>query len=96
MSEQDESKKAALRRDNPDPDVGDEGDKGLGSETGAEGAAADPGDDVTESMPDARGEVRYPGRGGPGRGAVRRGARGGWTSTRTRTRKTDAAPGAKD
>ena len=41
MSEQDESSKPALKQDNPDPDIGDEGDKGLGTETGAEGAAAD-------------------------------------------------------
>ena len=56
MSEHDESSKPALNRDNPDPDSGDEGDKGLGSETGA----SDEGSDVIEEMPEARGEVRYP------------------------------------
>ena len=60
MSEHDESNEPALNRDNPDPDVGDEGDKGLGSESGAEGAAVDEDQPVTDMMPEARGEVRYP------------------------------------
>jgi hypothetical protein len=60
MSEHDEPAKPALSKDNPDPPRGTEGDKGLGSETDAEGAAADSGDDVTKDMPKRRGEVRYP------------------------------------
>jgi hypothetical protein len=60
MSEHDEPAKPALSEDNPDPPRGDEGGKGLGTETGAEGAAADPDDSVTKEMPDRRGEVRYP------------------------------------
>ena len=59
-SEHDESSKPALNRDNPDPDSGAEGDKGLGTESGAEGAAADEGESVVDQMPEARGEVRYP------------------------------------
>ena len=95
MSEQDEPRKPALRRDNPDPDIGGEGDKGLGSETGAEGAAADPGGGVTESMPDARGEVRYPDVEDPD--ALRSDAvpEEGGVDEDPDT-ETDAAPGAKD
>ncbi len=95
MSEQEKSKKGALRKDNPDPDVGPEGDKGLGSETGAEGAAADPGHDVTDEMPDARGEVRYPDVEDPDK--VRSDAvpeEGGVDEDPDTA--TDAAPGAKD
>lgn len=40
------------------PNIVDEegGDRGLGTETDA----SEPGDDLLESMPEARGEVRYP------------------------------------
>jgi hypothetical protein len=95
MSEQDEPRKPAMRRDNPDPDIGAEGEKGLGSETGAEGAAADPGGGVTESMPDARGEVRYPDVEDPD--ALRSDAvpEEGEVDEDPDT-ETDAAPGAKD
>ncbi|MEP6977955.1 MAG: hypothetical protein ABI948_07870 [Thermoleophilia bacterium] len=56
MSEHDESSKPALDEDNP-PQQDDDGEKGLGTETDAEVTA---GSDVITSMPDARGEVRYP------------------------------------
>jgi hypothetical protein len=56
----DDPAKPALGEDNPDPPEGDQGDKGLGSRTGAEGAAADSGEDVTKDMPQRRGDVRYP------------------------------------
>ena len=56
----DDPAKPALSEDNPDPPRGDEGDKGLGTETGAEGAAADTGDSVVHDIPERRGEVRYP------------------------------------
>lgn len=59
MSEHDEPSKPALDADNPPQQEGDS-DKGLGTEAGAESAAGDPDQDVTEMMPDARGEVRYP------------------------------------
>ena len=95
MSEQGKSKKGALRKDNPDPDIGDEGDKGLGSETGAEGAAADPGEDVTKSMPDARGEVRYPDVEDPDELRSDAVPEEGHVDTDPNT-ETDAAPGAKD
>ena len=39
MSDQGESKKPALRKDNPDPDIGGEGDKGLGTRDGRRGRA---------------------------------------------------------
>jgi len=57
MSEHDEPAKPALHADNPDPPEGPDGDKGLGTDTGAE---VTEGSDVIDSMPDARGEVRYP------------------------------------
>ena len=95
MSDKGESKKAALRRDNPDPDAGDEGDKGLGSETGAEGAAADSGDDVTKEMPDARGEVRYPDMEDPDEMRSDVVLEEGDVEEDPDT-STDAAPGAKD
>jgi hypothetical protein len=95
MSEQGESKKAALRKDNPDPDVGDEGDKGLGTETGAKGAAADSGEDVTKSMPDARGEVRYPDVEDPDEQRSDAVPEEGGVDEDPDT-STDAAPGAKD
>jgi hypothetical protein len=40
----------------PAPADEDAGEKGLGTETGAN----QPGDDVIEEMPEERGEVRYP------------------------------------
>ena len=95
MSDQGESKKPALRKDNPDPDSGDEGDKGLGTETGAEGAAADSGEDVTESMPDARGEVRYPDVEDPDEQRSDAVPEEGAVDKDPDT-STDAAPGAKD
>ena len=91
MSEHDETGKPALRRDNPDPDRGGEGDKGLGTDTGASGE----GSDVIEEMPEARGEVRYPDvedpdelrpEGVPEEGAVEQDP----------DTETDAAPGAED
>lgn len=60
MSEHDETAKPALHKDNPDPPEGEEGHKGLGSETGAEDGPGEDGRDVTELMPENRGEVRYP------------------------------------
>lgn len=56
MSEQDESGKPALNADNPDPDQGEEGATGLGTEAGV----SEGGSDILESMPESRGEVRYP------------------------------------
>lgn len=91
MSEHDETGKPALRRDNPDPDRGTEGDEGLGTETGASRA----GSDLIEEMPETRGEVRYPDvedpdevrpEGVPEAGAVEQDP----------DTETDAAPGAKD
>jgi hypothetical protein len=95
MSDQGESKKPALRKDNPDPDSGDEGDKGLGTERGAEGAAADSGEDVTESMPDARGEVRYRDVEDPDKQRSDAVPEEGEVDEDPDT-STDAAPGAKD
>lgn len=57
MSEQDEHK-SALNEDNPEPE--DTTDKGLGGERGGDRGPNDPGSRVTESMPESRGEVRYP------------------------------------
>jgi len=57
MSEHDETAKPALDADNADPPEGPDGGKGLGTDTGAEITA---GSDVIDSMPEARGEVRYP------------------------------------
>jgi len=56
MSEHDETSKPALDEDNPPQQEGD-GQEGLGTETGAE---VSEGSDVIDSMPEARGEVRYP------------------------------------
>jgi hypothetical protein len=95
MSEQGESKKAALRKDNPDADAGEEGGKGLGTETGAEGAAADSGGDVTKAMPDARGEVRYPDVEDPDEHRSDAVPKEGHADEDPDT-TTDAAPGAKD
>jgi hypothetical protein len=95
MSDQGESKKPALRKDNPDPDIGGEGDKGLGTETGAEGGAADSGRDVTKEMPDARGEVRYPDVEDPDELRSDAVPVEGEVDTDPDT-ETDAAPGAKD
>jgi len=57
MSEQDEHK-SALNEDNPEPE--DTTDKGLGGERGGDRGPNDPGSPVIDSMPEARGEVRYP------------------------------------
>ena len=56
MSEHDEPSKPALNADNADADKGEEGDKGLGTEVGA----SEEGSDVIDSIPESRGEVRYP------------------------------------
>jgi len=56
MSEHDEPSKPALNADNADPDKGEEGDKGLGTEVGV----SEEGSDVIDSIPESRGEVRYP------------------------------------
>jgi len=56
MSEHDEPSKPALNEDNPPQQEGD-GEQGLGTETGAEISA---GSNVIDSIPEARGEVRYP------------------------------------
>ena len=56
MTEHDETAKPALNEDNP-PQQPEDGDKGLGTETGAE---VTEGSDVIDSMPEARGEVVYP------------------------------------
>ena len=95
MSEQDEAGKPALSSDNPDPDVGEEGEKGLGTETGAEGAAADEGGGVVESMPDARGEVRYPDTEDPDEQRSDAVPQEGGVDEDPDT-ATDAAPGAED
>ncbi len=58
MSEHDEPAKPALQADNPDPPKGPDGEKGLGTDVGAD--VTEPGSDVIDSMPEARGEVRYP------------------------------------
>ncbi|MCP9486472.1 MAG: hypothetical protein MSC30_11465 [Gaiellaceae bacterium MAG52_C11] len=55
MSDHEESK-GALDADNPPQQEGDS-EKGLGTETGAE---ITEGSDVIDSMPEERGEVRYP------------------------------------
>ena len=54
-----DEERSALDSDNPESDD-DAGSKGLGSDTGAEGGPGDEGQDVTELMPENRGEVRYP------------------------------------
>ena len=95
MNEHDEPSKPALNRDNPDPDVGEEGDKGLGTESGAEGAAADEGQAVTDLMPDARGEVRYPDMEDPDELRSEAVPEEGQVEEDPDT-ATDAAPGAKD
>jgi len=56
MSEHEESK-GALDKDNPDPPEGEDGEKGLGTDTGAEVSG---GTDMPGMMPEDRGEVRYP------------------------------------
>lgn len=56
MSEHDESGKPALSKDNPPQQEGDS-EKGLGTETGAE---VSEGSDVIDSIPESRGDVRYP------------------------------------
>ncbi len=58
MSERDESA-SALDKDNP-PLEEEAGDKGLGTDTGAEGGPGDEDQDITKMMPDARGPVKYP------------------------------------
>jgi hypothetical protein len=66
-----------------------EGEKGLGVETGA----SEPGSDLTEEMPPARGEVRYPDVEDP-EGPPRTPKEGHVDPDADKT--TDAAPGAKD
>jgi len=60
MSEHDDhdESKGGLHKDNPEPE--DTTDKGLGGETGGDRGPNDPGSRVTDSMPESRGEVRYP------------------------------------
>ncbi len=95
MSEHDEPAKPALSKDNPDPPRGEEGDKGLGSETGAEGAAADAGEDVTKLTPKRRGEVRYPDVENPDEYRPTRVPQEGHVEEDPDTTE-DASPGAKD
>jgi len=58
MSEHDEQA-SALNKDNPPVDE-ESANKGLGSESGAEGGPGDDDQDVTKLMPEARGPVVYP------------------------------------
>ena len=92
MSEHDESSKPALNSDNPDPHRGDEGDKCLGTETGA----SDEGSDLTEEMPEARGEVRYPDVEDPDEVRPNVVPVEGGVEEDPDTVTDDAAPGAKD
>jgi hypothetical protein len=94
MSDHDPAK-PALAKDNPDPPQGGEGDKGLGSQTGAEGAAADSGDAVTKAMPQRRGYVRYPDGEDPDQGRPDAVPQEGHVEEHAK-RTGDASPGAKD
>jgi hypothetical protein len=94
MTEHDEPGKPALDADNPQQQE-DDGEKGLGTETGAAGGPGGADQDVTKSIPESRGEVRYPDTEDPDEARPPAVPKEGHVDEDPDT-TTDAAPGAKD